>query len=77
MKVLFVTTESMLDHSYTMIRELRKHITLDVIITAKKMTPELERKPPCKTHGGFSSFKISALFIWLLSNLSMAGFASA
>ena len=43
MKVLFVTTESMLDHSYTMIRELRKHITLDVIITAKKLTPELER----------------------------------
>lgn len=43
MKVLFVTTESMLDHSYTMIKELRKHITLDVIITAKKLTPELER----------------------------------
>ena len=43
MKVLFVTTESMLDHSYTMIKELRKHLTLDVIITAKKLTPELER----------------------------------
>lgn len=43
MKVLFVTTESMLDHSYTMIKELRRHITLDVIITAKKLTPELER----------------------------------
>ncbi len=43
MKVLFVTTESMLDHSYTMIKELRKFITLDVIITAKNLTPELER----------------------------------
>jgi glycosyltransferase involved in cell wall biosynthesis len=42
MKVLFITTESMLDHSYTMIKELRKHITLDAIITAKKLTPELE-----------------------------------
>jgi glycosyltransferase involved in cell wall biosynthesis len=43
MKVLFVTTESTMDHSYTMIKELRKHLTLNVIIIAKKLTPELEK----------------------------------
>lgn len=42
MKVLFVTTESTMDHSYTMIKELRKHITLDVVIIAKTLTRELE-----------------------------------
>jgi glycosyltransferase involved in cell wall biosynthesis len=42
MRVFFVTSESTMDHSFTMIRELRKHITLDAVITAKKLTPELE-----------------------------------
>jgi glycosyltransferase involved in cell wall biosynthesis len=41
MKVIFITTESMLDHSYTMIKELSGHIELKAYIIAKKNTPEL------------------------------------
>lgn len=42
MKVVFVTSESFIDHSYTMAKELRKKIELDVIIIAKELTPEIE-----------------------------------
>src|SRR4029453_1490322 len=42
MKVVFVTSESMLDHSYTMIRELGKHAELTSYIIAKGQTPELK-----------------------------------
>src|SRR5436309_540859 len=41
MNVLFVTTESTIDHCYTMIKELRNHVDLSVIVTAKEMTDEL------------------------------------
>lgn len=42
MNVIFVTTESMLDHSYTMIKELGRRMNLKSYIIAKKRTPELE-----------------------------------
>lgn len=41
MKVLFVTSESFIDHSYTMAKELKKKIDLQVIITAKELNPEI------------------------------------
>jgi glycosyltransferase involved in cell wall biosynthesis len=41
MKILFVTSESMLDHSYTMINELRKHIDIKPYIIAKELTTEI------------------------------------
>ncbi len=41
MKVIFVTTESLMDHSYTMACELKKTADMKVIITAKKLTPEI------------------------------------
>jgi glycosyltransferase involved in cell wall biosynthesis len=47
MKVLFVTTESLMDHSFTMICELRKHVEHDVIFTAKELSPE--NKDFCNT----------------------------
>jgi len=41
MRVLFVTSESFMDHSYTMITWLRKHIELDVIFIARRETSEI------------------------------------
>lgn len=41
MKIVFITSESMLDHSYTMINELRKAAELDAYILAKSQTAEL------------------------------------
>lgn len=43
MRVIFITTESLMDHSYTMITWLRKHITLDVIFIAREETPEIKK----------------------------------
>lgn len=42
MRVIFITSESMLDHSYTMINELGKHIELKSYIIAKELTPEIK-----------------------------------
>src|SRR4030095_7246720 len=42
MKLIFVTSESMLDHSYTMIRELRNHVELTSYIIAKEKSEELK-----------------------------------
>lgn len=41
MKVIFITTESTLDHSFTMINELRNHIDIKPYIIAKELTSEL------------------------------------
>jgi len=41
MKILFITNESFIDHSFTMIRELKKHAELRSIIIAKERTPEI------------------------------------
>ena len=41
MKILFITTESFMDHSFTMIRELKKHVKLETIFIAKHQTPEI------------------------------------
>ena len=41
MKVIFITSESLMDHSYTMIIWLRKRIQLDVVFIARKETPEI------------------------------------
>jgi glycosyltransferase involved in cell wall biosynthesis len=43
LKVLFVTTDSFIDHSYTIALELRKKIDLRVFILAKKKTEEIRR----------------------------------
>jgi glycosyltransferase involved in cell wall biosynthesis len=51
MKVLFVTTESLIDHSYTMIDELKKHIDVCTIITAKSKNEEI--KSFCRKHNAF------------------------
>lgn len=48
-KVVYVTAESYLDHSFTIARELQKHIELRVIMQAREKTPELERW--CETIG--------------------------
>ncbi len=42
MKLVYVTHESFLDHSYTIIKTLRKKCDLKVFIQAKKMNAELE-----------------------------------
>lgn len=41
MKVCFVTSESLMDHSFTMARELKRSIDLKVIITAKNYSSEI------------------------------------
>jgi glycosyltransferase involved in cell wall biosynthesis len=41
MKIVFVTTESFIDHSYTIIQELNKHVKLHVFIIAKKENDEI------------------------------------
>ncbi len=41
MKVLFVVTESSMDHCFTMCHGLSDRVDLRVVITAKKMTPEI------------------------------------
>jgi glycosyltransferase involved in cell wall biosynthesis len=38
--VVFITTESFMDHSFTMIQELKKHIRLETLFIAKELTPE-------------------------------------
>lgn len=43
MKVVFVTTDSFIDHSYTIALELRKRIDLLVFILAKKKTVEIQQ----------------------------------
>lgn len=43
MKVVFITAESYIDHSYTIARELKKHIDFPVFIQAKQKTPEIEK----------------------------------
>jgi glycosyltransferase involved in cell wall biosynthesis len=42
MRIIFITTESLMDHSYTMTTWLRKHIELDVIFTAREETEEIK-----------------------------------
>lgn len=42
MKVIFITTESLMDHSYTMSEELKKFLDFEVIMTARLLTPEIE-----------------------------------
>lgn len=41
MKVIYVTSESYIDHSYTIAKELRKHIEFPVFIQARQKSPEL------------------------------------
>lgn len=49
MKVTFITSESTLDHSYTMIKELGKHVELKAYMLAKERTPEIDEY--CKKLG--------------------------
>ena len=42
MKIVYVTSESYLDHSYTIIKELRKKAELSVFIQAKEYTDEIK-----------------------------------
>lgn len=48
MKVVFVTSQSTIDHSSTMIDELQKHIGLCVVLVAKTQTDEI--KTFCRLH---------------------------
>lgn len=41
MKVIYVTSESYIDHGYTIIKELDKHIELKVYLQAKEITEEI------------------------------------
>jgi len=41
-KVTFVTSESFIDHSYTMIEELRKHLDLKVFVQGKNYNDEIQ-----------------------------------
>ncbi len=43
LKVVYLTSESYIDHSYTVIQELQKHIELKVFIQAKEQTIEIDR----------------------------------
>lgn len=49
MKVVYLTSESYIDHSYTVVQELKKHIELIVILQAKEATIEIDRW--CKKFG--------------------------
>lgn len=43
MKVVYLTSESYIDHSYTVAEELKKHIELKVFLQAKEATIEIDR----------------------------------
>jgi glycosyltransferase involved in cell wall biosynthesis len=43
MKVVFVTSESFIDHSYTIVKELRSHCDLTVFFQAKELSEENEK----------------------------------
>lgn len=49
MKVVYLTSESYIDHSYTVASELRKHIELNIFLQAKEATIEIDRW--CKKFG--------------------------
>ncbi|MBE2217312.1 MAG: glycosyltransferase family 4 protein [Ignavibacteria bacterium] len=42
MKIVYLTSESYIDHSYTVCRELEKHIEIRVYLQAKEETAEIE-----------------------------------
>ncbi len=42
MKVVYVTSESYIDHSYTIVQELKKHISLTVFLQGKTKSKEIE-----------------------------------
>lgn len=43
MKVVYLTSESYIDHSYTVVQELSKHTQLHVFLQAKESTIEIDR----------------------------------
>ena len=49
MKVVYLTSESYIDHSYTVASELKKHIELIIFLQAKEATIEIDRW--CKKFG--------------------------
>lgn len=49
MKVVYLTSESYIDHSYTVASELKKHIELIIFMQAKEATIEIDRW--CKKFG--------------------------
>jgi glycosyltransferase involved in cell wall biosynthesis len=49
LKVVYLTSESYIDHSYTVVQELKKHIELKVFLQAKEATIEIDRW--CKKFG--------------------------
>ncbi|NOS85108.1 MAG: glycosyltransferase family 4 protein [Ignavibacteria bacterium] len=49
MKVVYLTSESYIDHSYTVAGELGKHIELNIFLQAKEATIEIDRW--CKKFG--------------------------
>ncbi len=43
MKIVYLTSESYIDHSYSIVQELKNHIELKVFIQAKEKTTEINR----------------------------------
>lgn len=43
MKVVYLTSESYIDHSYTVVQELKKHIDLQIFLQARESTIEIDR----------------------------------
>ena len=66
MKVVYLTSESYIDHSYTVIEELSRHVELKVYLQAKEETIEIDRW--CKKFG--AEFKERKRFRNPLSFLS-------
>lgn len=42
MKIIYITSESYIDHSYTIVKEINKHCSLKVFIQAKALTGEIK-----------------------------------
>ncbi|MFI5212087.1 MAG: glycosyltransferase family 4 protein [Ignavibacteria bacterium] len=42
MKVIYLSSESYIDHSYTIVEELQKHVDLNVFLQAKERTEEID-----------------------------------
>ena len=49
MKVVYLTSESYIDHSYTVVQELSRHLEMKVFLQAKESTIEIDRW--CKKFG--------------------------
>ncbi len=49
LKIVYLTSESYIDHSYTVVQELKKHADLEIFLQAREATVEIDRW--CKKFG--------------------------